>query len=83
MKETTKYINPFDTIVVTNLIHENDFGADYWISFIKVNTILEENEWYVLFEGGVLVRKKRSRLDSSQRLLGVKMTKFKRYYGVL
>jgi hypothetical protein len=44
------------------------------------NTIDDENEWYVLFENGTLIKKGRSKVKTSEYLEGKKFKSIKRYY---
>ena len=77
------FINPFETlsaVKVSRVVDENRKSEDWWRDYLADREPEEENEFYVLFADGMLVKKGRSKFKSSDYLKGNKITKFKTYY---
>ena len=68
--EEIEIINPFGYGTASRVIDENRKPAEWWIDYISINQVTAENEFYVLFENGCLVKKGRSKFKSSQYLKG-------------
>jgi hypothetical protein len=68
--EESEIINPFGYGIASRVIDENRKPAEWWIDYISINQVTAENEFYVLFEDGCLVKKGRSKFHSSQYLKG-------------
>jgi hypothetical protein len=81
MIETTQLKNPFCTdCVITKVIDESTRSDNQMRELLSNNTIDDENEWYVLFENGTLIKKGRSKVKTSEYLEGKKFKSIKRYY---
>lgn len=79
-------MNPFNAhqdTEITRVFDENKSSKEYMVDYCSKHAILDENEFYVLFEGGVLCKKGRSGLKSSDYQNNVKPQKIKEYYEVL
>jgi hypothetical protein len=74
--EESEIINPFGFGTASRVIDENRKPAEWWIDYISINQVTAENEFYVLFEDGCLVKKGRSKFRSSQYLKGDKFRSF-------
>jgi hypothetical protein len=74
--EESEIINPFGYGKATRVLDENRKPAEWWIEYISINQVTAENEFYVLFEDGCLVKKGRSKFRSSQYLKGDKFRSF-------
>ena len=70
-------LNPFGYGQATKVIDENRKTVEMWRDYISSTKVFDENEFYVLFEDGLLVKKGRSKFRSSQYLKG---EKFKPFY---
>jgi hypothetical protein len=68
--EEIKIINPFGYGVASRIIDENRKSQEWWIEYTSINQVTAENEFYILFEDGCLVKKGRSKFRSSQYLKG-------------
>lgn len=70
MIEQLLMTNPFigSTTNITRVFDENKQANEYMRSFVDTHQIEDENEFYVLFEGGVLCKKGRSRVSTSDYL---------------
>ena len=75
-------LNPFNTydIIITRTFDENKCSYDYMRAYLAKTEIVTENEFYVLFDGGVLCKKGRSGVKSSEYLVGKKLQTIKQYY---
>jgi hypothetical protein len=73
-------INPFGYGIATKVIDENKKPADWWMQYLEFNQAVEENEFYVLFADGMLVKKGRSKYKSSQYTFGDAYKSFQQYY---
>lgn len=90
MKEATEVnivnlTNPFagDNNVVNRTLDENTVKRENILKLL-LKEIVAENEFYVLFICGTLIKKGRSRLKTSDYLLNEELVKFKgikSYYG--
>ena len=78
--ENAEIINPFGYLVASKVIDENRKTADYWTEYLATNQPVEENEFYVLFGDGLLVKKGRSKFKSSQYTFGDQYKSFQQYY---
>ena len=79
--EETEILNPFGFGNASRVIDENRKPADYWQDFFDLHQVLAENEFYVLFDDGLLVKKGRSKLTTSQCIKGEKFQSFQNVYG--
>lgn len=70
-------LNPFGHGQATRVIDENRKTVESWVEYLPTSKVFDENEFYVLFEDGLLVKKGRSKFRSSQYLKG---DKFKPFY---
>jgi hypothetical protein len=70
-------LNPFGYGQATRVIDENRKTAESWVEYLTTSKVFDENEFYVLFEDGLLVKKGRSKFRTSQYLKG---DKFKPFY---
>lgn len=75
--------NPFGTIdIINKIVDENGRSHLQMVDLLKNNTIKEENEWYVLFENGTLVKKGRSKTSTSEYVNGSKQhSSIIQFYG--
>jgi hypothetical protein len=79
--EEAQVLNPFGYLKATKVLDENRKPSEWWIEYIDFNDAVAENEFYVLFEDGLLIKKGRSKFRSSQYLKGDRFISFKQYYG--
>lgn len=70
-------LNPFGYGQATKVIDENRKASEMWREYLSSSKVFDENEFYILFEDGLLVKKGRSKFRSSQYLKG---DKFKPFY---
>jgi hypothetical protein len=70
-------LNPFGHGQVTRVIDEN---RKSWVEYLTTSKVYDENEYYVLFEDGLLVKKGRSKFSTSQYLKGERFKKFIVHY---
>jgi hypothetical protein len=70
-------LNPFGYGQATRVIDENRKPAESWVEYLTTSKVFDENEFYVLFDDGLLVKKGRSKFRTSQYLKG---DKFKPFY---
>ena len=75
--EEEKILNPFGYGIATKVLDENRKSVDWWLQYLKINQAVSENEFYVLFGDGLLVKKGRSRFRTSQYLKNEKFKSFK------
>ena len=78
--EQIDIINPLSVGEVKKLIDENRKSIEYWKEYLVINNPLAENEFYILFEDGLLVKKGRSKFKTSQYLSGQKYKSFANNY---
>jgi hypothetical protein len=78
--EDTQIINPFGYLVASKVLDENRKPADWWQQYLEFNQPVEENEFYVLFGDGLLVKKGRSKFKSSQYTFGDEYKSIVKYY---
>jgi hypothetical protein len=74
-------LNPFGFGIVTKVIDENRKSPEYWKEIFSLHEVFAENEFYVLFSDGLLVKKGRSKFRTSQYIKGEKFTSFKKVYA--
>ena len=74
-------LNPFGFGNATKVIDENRKPAEWFWDYLEFNEIIAENEFYVLFSDGLLVKKGRSKFRTSQYIKGEKFTSFKKVYA--
>lgn len=70
-------LNPFGHGQAIRVIDENRKTVEGWVEYLPTSKVFDENEFYILFEDGLLVKKGRSKFRSSQYLNG---EKFKPFY---
>lgn len=70
-------LNPFGHGQATKVIDENRKTPEMWHEYVHLNEVFDENEFYILFDSGLLVKKGRSKFRTSQYLKG---EKFKPFY---
>ena len=79
--EEAQVLNPFGYLSATKVLDENRKPTEWWIEYLEFNDSVAENEFYVLFEDGLLIKKGRSKFRTSQYLKGDRFISFKQYYG--
>ena len=79
--EEIQILNPFGFGQVSRVIDENRKPAEYWQDFFDLHEVYVENEFYVLFSDGLLVKKGRSKFRTSQYIKGEKFTSFQKIYA--
>lgn len=72
--------NPFNVHEVLKIIDENKKPIEWWKDFLLTNEPIIENEFYILFENGLLVKKGRSKFKTSDYLMSKKFKNFKSHY---
>lgn len=70
-------LNPFGHGQATKVIDENRKTVESWAEYLSTSKVFDENEFYILFEDGLLVKKGRSKFRTSQYIKG---DKFKPFY---
>ena len=73
-------LNPFGYGKASKLIDENRKPNDWWLDYLAGHLPLIENEFYILFIDGLLVKKGRSKFRTSQYIKGDKYKSFKATY---
>jgi hypothetical protein len=73
-------LNPFGGGPVNKIVDENRKPADWWLDYLADNEPVIENEFYLLFEDGMLVKKGRSKFRTSQYIRGERFRRFKDHY---
>ena len=73
-------INPFGYGIASKVLDENRKPVDWWMQYLELNQAVDENEFYVLFADGLLVKKGRSKFTSSLYIKGEKFKLFKSFY---
>lgn len=79
--EEAQVLNPFGYLSATKVLDENRKPSEWWIEYLGFNEVVAENEFYVLFDDGLLVKKGRSKFTTSQYLKCEKFTSFLKVYG--
>ena len=69
-------LNPFGYGQASRVIDENRKTFDAWVEYLPTSKVFDENEFYVLFEDGLLVKKGRSKFRTSQYLNGERFKSF-------
>jgi len=78
--EPTDVLNPFGAHKVAKVIDENKKPAEWWKDYLDINEALIENEFYVLFEDGLLVKKGRTKFRTSDYFTNRKFQSLKSHY---
>jgi hypothetical protein len=78
--EEAQIINPFGYLAASKVLDENRKPADWWIQYLEFNQAVAENEFYILFADGMLVKKGKSKFRTSQYVKGEKYMDFKTFY---
>ena len=78
--DETQIINPFGFTLAKKLIDENRKPQEFWHEYLADKEPELENEFYIFFEDGLLVKKGRSKFRTSQYLKGDKFKSFKSFY---
>lgn len=80
-EEIIKFENPFcNGCTVTRVVDESSRSSAQMIELLSHNELVDENEWYVLFENGTLIKKGRSRIATSDYLNGKKFLSINKFY---
>jgi hypothetical protein len=79
--EEAQVLNPFGYLSATKVLDENRKPSEWWIEYLEFNEIVAENEFYVLFSDGLLVKKGRSKFTTSQYLKSEKFVSFNEFYN--
>jgi hypothetical protein len=79
--EESEILNPFGYGKASRVIDENRKPADWWQEYFEFNEVFAENEFYILFSDGLLVKKGRSKFRTSQYIKGEKFTSFLQVYA--
>ena len=83
MKEIIRELkNPFNgcDLQITKVYNENRVQKDALKLMLEELPIRDENEFYVLFENGILIKKERSKFRTSSYISGEKYTNIKSRY---
>ena len=85
IEENLTLKNPFGTVDnINKIVDENGRSHLQMVELLKNNIIKQENEWYVLFENGTLVKKGRSKTSTSEYVNGSKRhTSITKFYGTV
>lgn len=78
--EESEIINPFGYGKAFKVIDENRKPSEWWWDYLEMNEVVAENEFYILFEDGLLVKKGRSKFRTSQYIKGDRFTSFRKNY---
>jgi hypothetical protein len=78
--EESEIINPLGHGKATRVMDENRKPTEWWIDYISINQVIAENEFYVLFEDGFLIKKGKSKFQSSQYLKGDRFRSFRDFH---
>lgn len=73
-------INPFGYGIASKVLDENRKPVDWWMQYLEFNQAVDENEFYILFADGLLVKKGRSKYKSSQYTFGDDYKSFAQFY---
>ena len=79
--EESEILNPFGYGKASRVIDENRKPADWWQDYFDFNEVFAENEFYILFSDGLLVKKGRSKFRTSQYIKGEKFISFLQVYA--
>jgi hypothetical protein len=79
--EESEILNPFGYGKASRVIDENRKPADWWQEYFDFNEVFAENEFYILFSDGLLIKKGRSKFRTSQYIKGEKFTSFLQVYA--
>ena len=79
--EESEILNPFGYGKASRVIDENRKPADWWQEYFEFNEVFAENEFYILFSDGLLVKKGRSKFRTSQYIKGEKFISFLQVYA--
>lgn len=77
--EEAQILNPFGYLTASKVLDENRKPLDWWLQYLEFNKVVCENEFYVLFSDGLLVKKGRSKFRTSQYLKSEKFKSFKEF----
>lgn len=69
-------LNPFGYGQATKVIDENRKTPESWVEYLSTSKVFVENEFYILFEDGLLVKKGRSKFRTSQYIKGDRFKSF-------
>lgn len=83
MKETIELTNPFrgSSIKIRRAVGENRLTKEAVALMLKELEVHDENEFYVLFSDGLLIKKERSKFRTSDYFKGDKMKPIKQIYN--
>jgi hypothetical protein len=70
-------LNPFGQGQASRVVDEN---RKVWPEYLQTAVVHDENEFYVLFEDGLLVKKGRSKFRTSQYINGERFKTFREHY---
>jgi hypothetical protein len=73
-------LNPFGHGQATKVVDEN---RKVWPEYLQTAVVHDENEFYVLFDDGLLVKKGRSKFRTSQYLSGDRFKTFRENYEMV
>jgi hypothetical protein len=79
--EEAQIINPFGYLSATKVLDENRKPVDWWMQYLEFNETVAENEFYILFSDGMLVKKGKSKFKTSQYVKGEKYVDFRAFYN--
>lgn len=79
--EESEILNPFGYGKASRVIDENRKPAEWWQEYFEFNEVIAENEFYVLFSDGLLVKKGRSKFRTSQYIQGERFKSFLQVYA--
>ena len=79
--EEAKVLDPFGYLSATKVLDENRKPSEWWIEYLEFNEVVAENEFYVLFGDGLLIKKGRSKFTTSQYLKSEKFVSFNEFYN--
>jgi hypothetical protein len=79
--EEAKILNPFGYLSATKVLDENRKPVDWWMQYLEFNETVAENEFYILFSDGMLVKKGKSKFKTSQYVKGEKYVDFRTFYN--
>lgn len=79
--EENQVLNPFGYGNASRVIDENRKPAEWYWEYLEFNEVFAENEFYILFTDGLLIKKGRSKFKTSQYLKCEKFTSFKSVYA--
>ena len=77
--EEAQVLNPFGYGIASKVLDENRKPSEWWIEYVSINQVVAENEFYVLFSDGLLVKKGRSKFTTSQYLKSEKFVSFNQF----